>query len=83
MTTEEILREITRLARERLEYGGAVTAEMRLVEDLELDSLRLFTLATEVENHFQIRLDEGDEAELATVGDLVRVVERKLHDGAE
>lgn len=81
MTTEAILKEITRLARERLDYAGDMEPEMRLVEDLDLDSLRLFTLAMEVENQFQVRLDEGDEAELATVGDLVRVIERKLDAG--
>jgi acyl carrier protein len=47
------------------------------VEDLELDSMRLFVLATEVENHFRIRLDEGDEDELTTIADLVAVIERK------
>ena len=78
MTATAILTDIARLAREHLGFEGALRAEMRLVEDLELDSMRLFLLATEVENHFRIRLDEGDEAELATVGDLVAVIERKL-----
>ena len=78
MTPQAILTDLARLARECADYDGPVLAEMRLVEDLELDSMRLFTLATEVENHFRIRLDEGDEAELATVGDLAAVIERKL-----
>ena len=78
MNTATILTDIARLAREQLGFDGPVQPEMRLIEDLELDSMRLFLLATEVENHFRIRLDEGDEAELATVGDLVHVIERKL-----
>ncbi len=82
MKPQGILTEIGRLAREYADYVGPVRSEMRLVEDLELDSMRLFTLATEVENYFRIRLDEGDETDLVTVGDLVAVIERKLSAAA-
>ncbi len=51
---------------------------MRLVEDLRLDSVRLLTLAAEVENRFRVFLDEVDEGGIETVGDLVAVVRRKL-----
>jgi acyl carrier protein len=51
---------------------------MRLVEDLRLDSIRLLTLAVEVENRFRVRLDELDEGGIETVGDLVATVKRKL-----
>jgi acyl carrier protein len=54
---------------------------MRLIEDLRLDSVRLLTLAMEVENHFQVRLDELDEGAIETVGDLVATVRKKLDDG--
>jgi len=54
---------------------------MRLVEDLRLDSLRLLTLAIEVEDRFQVALDEQDEAAIETVGDLVAAVGRKLAAG--
>lgn len=73
-----ILEGIAAVAREHLGWEGAVTPGMRLVEDLRLDSIRLLTLAAEVENHFQVRLDEEDEAGIETVADLIRVVERKL-----
>jgi acyl carrier protein len=58
-----------------------LTLEMRLIEDLRLDSVRLLTLAMEVENHFQVRLDELDEGAIETVGDLVATVRKKLDDG--
>ena len=51
---------------------------MRLVEDLRLDSIRLLTLAMEVEDHFQICLDEEDEAQIQTIGDLVGLIGHKL-----
>lgn len=78
MTDEEILRDITAIARRSLEHEGPVRPETRLVEDLKLDSLRLLTLAVEVEDHFRLCLDTEDEQALETVGDLMATVRRKL-----
>ena len=78
MTEAEILAELAGVVREKLDREGPLRPGMHLVEDLELDSLRLMTLAVEVENHFRVRLDEADEAAIETVGDLVSVVGRKL-----
>lgn len=78
ITADEILTALARIARETLDYEGALKSEMRLVEDLELDSIRLLTLATEVEDHFRICLDENDEASITTVSDLVALVEAKI-----
>jgi acyl carrier protein len=78
---DEILAGIREVAREHLGHGGELAGEMRLVEDLELDSIRLLTLAVEVENRFRVRLDEADEAAIETVGDLVAAVRRKLAGG--
>jgi len=73
-----ILAGIAEVAREHLGWEGPVTPEMRLVEDLRLDSIRLLTLAAEVENRFEVRLGEEEEAGIETVGDLVSIVEKKL-----
>jgi acyl carrier protein len=78
MTDEAILAGILDVARLHLGWEGPLTPEMRLVEDLRLDSVRLLTLAAEVENRFRVFLDELDEGAVATVGDLVSVVRRKL-----
>lgn len=78
-----ILDGIAEVAREHVGWRGELAPEMRLVEDLRLDSLRLLTLAVEVENRFRVALDEDDEAEIETVGDLADVVVGKLAaDGA-
>ena len=74
----DILQGIGQVAQEHLGWEGPLTPEMRLVEDLRLDSVRLLTLASEVENHFRVLLDEADELAIVTVGDLVATVERKL-----
>jgi acyl carrier protein len=73
-----ILGGIAAVAREHLGWEGPLTGEMRLVEDLRLDSVRLLTLAAEVENRFRVVLDAADEAAIVTVGDLVEMVRRKL-----
>lgn len=78
MTDGEILAAIGVLTREKLAWRGPVRPELRLVEDLGLDSLRRLALAVEVENCFQVRLDEGDEASIETIGELVTAVRRRL-----
>ena len=78
MTDGEILSQLAEIARQKLDYAGELEIGMRLVEDLELDSIRLLTLAMEVEDHFRICLDEDDEAGIATAADLVAVVRKKL-----
>jgi acyl carrier protein len=74
---EEVLAAIAEVARTRLGWRGELRPEMRLVEDLQLDSIRLLTLAVEIENRFRVRLDESDDASVETVGDLVERVRSK------
>jgi len=69
---------VTEVARAHLGWDGELRPEMRLVEDLELDSLKRLTLALEVENHFQICLDE--ESAILTVGDLVEIIRERLDE---
>jgi acyl carrier protein len=78
MSDEMILAGIAEVARRHLDWQGPFTPDMRLVEDLRLDSIRLLTLAAQVENRFRVLLDEADEAGIETVGDLVAIVRRKL-----
>jgi acyl carrier protein len=80
MSEAEILAGVAEVARLHLGWADPLTLEMRLVEDLRLDSIRLLTLAMEVENRFRVRLDELDEGGIETVGDLVAAVKRKLGD---
>lgn len=77
MKPESTLEGVAQVAESHLGWKGELHLEMHLIEDLELDSLRLLTLAVEVENHFRICLDEDDEAAIETVGDLVRIIEEK------
>lgn len=83
MTRDEILQGIEAVARTHLERSDRLSPGLDLIEDLELDSLGLLTLAVEVENHFQICLEQEDEAQIRTVADLMAVVERKLGKASE
>jgi len=76
LSREEILEGIAEVARAHVGWEGVLHPELRLVEDLELDSLKSLTLALEVENHFRVCLDE--EAGIVTVGDLVTAIEGHL-----
>jgi acyl carrier protein len=71
---EEILAGITDVAREHLGWDGALTPEMRLAEEMRLDSLKILTLAVEVENLFRICIDPTMDGQIVTVGDLVEAI---------
>ncbi len=78
VTDDEILTGLAAIAAEQLDWHKPVTPDLRLVEDLNLDSIRLLTLLVAVEDRFRICLEEGDGAGIATVGDLAEAVRRKL-----
>lgn len=78
MTRAEILAGVGEVAREHVGFAGTLAEEQRLLEDLDLDSLKLLVLAAEVENRFRVALTPEDDAAVRTVGDLVTLVEGKL-----
>lgn len=78
MRDPEILAAVEEVARTHVGWRGALTPELRLVEDLELDSLKALTLAVEVENRFRIRLDPETESTIVTVGDLIAAIRERL-----
>jgi acyl carrier protein len=80
VTDAEILAAVTNVAREHLAFEGELRPEQRLIEDLELDSIKALTLVVEVENRFRIALAPELETEIVTVGDLVRVVGGLIDD---
>lgn len=64
----------------RAECGvtAPLTPETRLQEDLGLDSVRMLTLAVELENHYQIVLGEDPENPPRSLGELTALVESRL-----
>lgn len=64
------------------ETGGggarpALSPDLHLVRDLDLDSLRRIELVIRIENKFRVRFEPEDEAEITTLGDLVNVIRRR------
>jgi acyl carrier protein len=51
-----------------------IKPETRFREDLDADSLDLYELVMELEDHYGIRVSEEDAAEIKTVGDAVEFV---------
>jgi acyl carrier protein len=74
----EVLTEIRRVAREELEYQGEVMLGQRLKEDLQLDSVAMIVVATQLENRFRVMLKEEDAGQIATVEDLVVLVVKRI-----
>ncbi len=75
MSEPQVLERLQKIVVDYLDYRGTLHLEHNLVEDLELDSIRLLTLAVEVESEFQVIL--SDDQDLITVGDLVAEVIRQ------
>lgn len=62
------------IARQHLNITDPIDFDTDMVLALRLDSLRLLTLVAELENRYQIILQEGDENDLVTIRDLVRLL---------
>jgi acyl carrier protein len=78
MTRDDIVAAIGEVARRHVGFAGELSGELRLVEDLGLDSLHLQVLAAEVENRFRVAFAPEEEATIRTVGELAAAVEAKL-----
>lgn len=70
------LGEVAALARKvaKLPETTLVTSESRFVEDLGIDSLDLVALFLEVQDRFEITIDEDRINTIHTVGDLIALI---------
>ncbi len=80
MTEHQILEGVREVIRDHLQMQSPVGNETHLFHDLQLDSLKQLTLVVELENHFRVCLDARDEEGLETIGDVVRVIDRRLSE---
>lgn len=81
METREIFEKVVNIIKkfvkepERLENVNMDTA---IIEDLKVNSARLVDIIIKSEDAFDIEINDDDADEIKTVGDAVKVVERKL-----
>ncbi len=57
---------------------SAVTLEANIIEDLEADSLSVMEVVMNLEDEYDVEVDEEDIKSLKTVGDVVSYIEGKL-----
>lgn len=83
ISDETLLAGIRQVAAEHLQHDARIEPTTRLVEAMALDSIRMLTLVVELENHFKVMLEEGDEQGIETVADLMAVLRSRIDAGPE
>ncbi|MEE1031585.1 MAG: acyl carrier protein [Ruminococcus sp.] len=58
--------------------ASEVTMETTFIEDLGADSLDIFQILMEVEETFDIKIDETDAEEIVSVGDAVEAIKKAI-----
>jgi acyl carrier protein len=75
MTRDEIFQLIRAHLADELEVDpGRIQTETRFKEDLEADSLDLYTLVQELEDSYGVRISDEEAAKILTVGQAVDFV---------
>jgi acyl carrier protein len=84
MTREEVLALIRAHLADELEIDpNRISEETRFKEDLEADSLDLYTLVQELEDSYGVRIPDEDAARILTVGQAVDYILSHHPDAAE
>ncbi|WP_327096496.1 acyl carrier protein [Nocardia vinacea] len=82
-TADDILRTVTDIA---VTETGIAEAELRPDVDLRgmagVDSVRVLRMVAKIERTYDIELEDQDVFGLATLADVVKVVDRALHEAA-
>jgi len=73
MTRSEIA--ITVIAKIAGVPSESITPEMELVADLDMDSAKALELLVELEDRFDVEIDDENAAKLNTVGDVLATID--------
>lgn len=63
--------------------GEEITADKELTKDLGLTSFQLVEMCAELEENFDIEIDEDELSKVITLGDLVSLIERECGERQE
>lgn len=80
--SSEVLDTVCQVLKGPCGVTSSISAQSRLVEDLELDSVGLLCLAVGLENRYRVKLEENPEEPPATVADVVLLLEKALEKKA-
>lgn len=78
MTRTQLLEELKRMLHGPCGVSAQVTEESRLMEDLQLDSVSMLSLAVGLENKYKIRLGEDPDNPPESVGDLLDLLQERV-----
>ncbi|MFL9650756.1 acyl carrier protein [Exiguobacterium chiriqhucha] len=79
MTTEQILVDVQAAVAEKLGKDvSEITTDKSFKDDLGADSLEVMEMVMDLEDKFDITIEDEDAEKLATVGDVVAYIETKL-----
>ena len=78
----ELFNKITEIISRNIDWQEEIRPEERLKEDLEIDSLDVILIINEIEDEFNITVEQQEIRCLGTVQDIVDKLRQKLELGA-
>ncbi len=72
VSLKNIIEDITDIPKDEINIDSA------LIDDLDLSSLEVLAVLSEIENHFSISIPESELVSIATIEELAKLVERKI-----
>jgi len=76
---KEIMGKVRKIISEKLGVEEEkVVEEAKLIDDLGADSLDLVDLIMDLENEFDVKVDDSDIEKISTVGEVVDYITKKL-----
>lgn len=76
MTEQTVEEQLMGLLAKNLDAGTALSPETNLVGDLGLESIQVIEYLCEVEDHFNLAIDEATLADVQTIADLAGVIKK-------
>ena len=76
MTEQTVEERLMGLLRKTLDADAPLSPETNLVGDLGLESIQVIEYLCEVEDHFDLAIDEATLADVQTVADLAAVIKK-------
>jgi acyl carrier protein len=77
-THAEVVNEVRSVVAEHAEGEADITEASELVADLGIDSLGVMEVVADLEDRFEMTIDEAELQDVATLGDVVTAIELRL-----